>query len=81
MLQFPLPPLGGLQAVAPRRFSVPWMAHRCLTSRVNVNPPPPNVQQLGRLRELILRTSATNRNSEKQAIIREYPDLRELLEL
>lgn len=37
-------------------------------------------EQLFRLRELIQRVGGTNKPGEKQGILAEYPDLRELLE-
>jgi hypothetical protein len=40
----------------------------------------PAYEQLSRLRELIGRVGGTNKPGEKQGILAEYPDLRELLE-
>jgi hypothetical protein len=40
----------------------------------------PPVIQLSRLRDLIQEAGSTNRPTEKQQILAEYPDLKELLE-
>ncbi|KAJ9108586.1 hypothetical protein QFC19_002302 [Naganishia cerealis] len=53
---------------------------RAVYSTATAFPPTPAVLQLSRLRELLSRLGSTNKPLEKQAVIAEYPDLRELLE-
>ncbi len=47
---------------------------------VHHSAPTAPAAQLARLRDVIVRTSATNSKIEKETIIAEYPDLRQLLE-